>query len=334
MIIGMAATRNWYMYMATVLYSLCKHNNIEKMYLFIEDDNIPFLFDERIEFINIYNLPEYVKKTSPNYNSFYTKMTFARCYFSKVLSCDKIIYIDVDALCVDNIQEIWDLNLENNVIVGVFESGEWEKYLQYDKLDNTYINAGFMLMDLKKIREEGIDDKILYLINNIKYAFPDQDTINIVCRDKIKHISNIYNSCETTGIVDNAKIIHYIREQKGWVKGSPRGEIWQKYFNEMIKGGKKMEENYKVKALISFDDYNGQEVREENKCEKREARKSEWWTTKERYEFLKSKNAVELVEIKKIELPKVHGVPVKIELKEEKKIKKEPKKRATRRIKK
>ena len=92
-----------------------------------------------------------------------------------------------------------------------------------------------------------------------------------------------------------------------------------------------MEENYKVKALISFDDYNGQEVREENKHEKREAGKSEWWTTKERYEFLRSKNAVELVEIKKIELPKEEKKEKK-EVKVEEK--KEPRKRATRRIKK
>ena len=331
MIIGMSATRNWYIYMAVTLYSLCKHNNVEKMYLFIEDDNIPFLCDDRIEFINIYNLTEYVKKTSPNYNSFYTKMTFARCYFSKVLTCDKIIYVDTDALCVDSLEELWNMELQDNVIAGVYEPGEWEKYLGIDNLDNKYINVGLMLMDLKKIREQEIDDKILYLINNVRYAFPDQDAINIVCKGQIKHISNVYNSCETTGIVENAKILHYIREQKGWVKGSPRGEIWQKYFNEMIKGGKKMEENYKVKALISFDDYLGRPTVEENKHEKREAGKSEWWTTKDRYEFLKSKNAVELVEIKKIELPKE-------EKKEKKEVKvedkKESRKRATRRIKK
>ena len=181
MIIVMSATRNWYIYMAVTLYSLCKHNKVEKMYLFIEDENIPFLDDERIEFININKLPDYIKRTSPNYNTHYTRMIFARCYFSKVLKCDKIIYIDVDALCVDNIQEIWNLDLQDNAIAGVFENGEWEKYLQFNKLDTTYINAGFMLMNLKQIREQGIDDKIIYLINNISYAFPDQDAINIVC---------------------------------------------------------------------------------------------------------------------------------------------------------
>ena len=48
----MCCTRNWYIYLATEVYALFKHNNVKKLYLFIEDDNIPYLLDKRIEFIN------------------------------------------------------------------------------------------------------------------------------------------------------------------------------------------------------------------------------------------------------------------------------------------
>ena len=63
-------------------------------------------------------------------------------------------------------------------------------------------------------------------------------------------------------------------------------------------------DNYKVKAKISFDDV--------EKGEHREAGKSEWWCSKERYLFLLEHNAVELVEIQKVDLPKAT-----IEFKEE-----------------
>lgn len=287
-------TRNWYIHLYTIIYALLKHNKVDKIYLFIEDDEISYLKDERIEFINVNNLHEYITSNSPNYNTKYTKLSYLRCYFSKILKEDKILYLDVDTLIVDNIQKLWDLDLKDNVIAGVHETGEWNKYLNTYGLDDTYINSGVLLMDLKKIREEKLDDSMIYLLNYNKYAFPDQDVINLVCRNRIHHLSNIYNSSETTGIVDNAKILHYIRGNKGWIQSSPRSDVWYKYFNEMIEKRDNMEK-YKVKAIISFDDVTVQD--ENGKNVKRVANQSEWEVDKERYLFLKEHNAVELIEV-------------------------------------
>lgn len=63
-------------------------------------------------------------------------------------------------------------------------------------------------------------------------------------------------------------------------------------------------ENYIVKALINFDDV--------EKKVKREKDKSIWNCTKERYEFLKSHNAVMLMGIEKVEEPKVEEKPKRI----------------------
>jgi len=244
MIIAMCATRNWYFYTAVALYSILSHNKVQKVYLFIEDDKIPYIQDKRVKFININKIPKYVKETSLNYNTHYTRMSYTRCFFSKVLKEDKIIYLDVDALVVDNIQDLWNMDLEGNYIAGAHEGGEWDKHLQLQGFDDTYINSGVLVIDLKKTRKHKLDDKMIELLNTKKYLFPDQDVINIVYKGKIKHISNIYNSAETTGIVDNAKIIHYIKEHKGWIKESPRSEIWlhnyKLYIKNLFKGGKKM----------------------------------------------------------------------------------------------
>ena len=161
-------------------------------------------------------------------------------------------------------------------------------------------------MKLKKIREERLDDSMIYLLNNNKYAFPDQDVINLVCRNRIHHLNNIYNSSETTGIVDNAKILHYIRGNKGWIKSSPRSDTWFKNHLEML-GDDNM---YKVRALINFDDTRVQDVNGKNV--KRIANQSEWEVDKDRYLFLKEHNAVELIEV----------IPIKEEAKKSKTTKK------------
>lgn len=287
-------TQDWYIHLYTIIYALLKHNQVDKIYLFIEDDEISYLKDKRIEFINVNRISEYITSDSPNYNTKYTKLSYLRCYFSKILNEDKILYLDVDTLVVDNIQELWDLDLEDNVIAGVHESGEWNRHLNTYGLNDTYINSGVLLMDLKKIREERLDDSMIYLLNTNKYAFPDQDVINLVCRNRIHHLSNVYNSSETTGIVDNAKILHYIRGNKGWIQSSPRSDTWFKYFNEMIEKRDNMEK-YKVKAIISFDDITVQD--ENGKNIKRVANQSEWEVDKNRFLYLKQHNAVELIEV-------------------------------------
>ena len=51
--IVMCSTKNWYIHLKTVIYALMKHNKVDKIYLFTEDDEISYLKDERIEFINV-----------------------------------------------------------------------------------------------------------------------------------------------------------------------------------------------------------------------------------------------------------------------------------------
>ena len=294
MIVVMCCTKNWYLYLATEVYALFETNNVKKLYLFIEDDKIPFLNDPRIKFINVNRLQEYINEASPNYKTKYTQLSYLRCYFTKFLNCDKILYIDADAIVVGDLKSLWETNLDKHIIAGVKEPGEWSKHLNIEGMDHKYINSGVLLMNLKEIKKQKLDDMMINLLNNNWYAYPDQDVINIACKGKIKYVSNVYNSTETTGVVANARVIHYIRERKGWLMKSPRSETWYNYHKKMI-GGNKMD-NYKVKAIINFDDVEAGVPREANK--------SEWVCSKERYLYLKEHNAVELVEIEKVELPK------------------------------
>lgn len=299
MICVVCCSRNWYIHLATMLYALFKHNKVKKLYLIIEDDEIPYLKDDRIEFININKTKQYILEKSPNYKTRYTRFSLIRCYFTKLIKDDKILYIDADALVVDNIEDLWNIELGDNLLAGVHENGEWDKHLGLSGFDDKYINTGIILMNLKALRDEKIDDKMMHILNTEYHLFPDQDALNIACKGRIKYVDCRYNSTVTTGIVDDAKIIHYIRDDKGWVKGSFRSEIWYNYHIEMI-GGIKMD-NFKVRATRNFDDVTVQDDKGRNI--KRVAGKSEWNCSKERYEYLKSHNAVELIEVEKVELP-------------------------------
>ena len=164
-------------------------------------------------------------------------------------------------------------------------------------------------MNLKGLRDNKLDDSMIELLNKRYFEFPDQDVINLVCRNRIKYVSNIYNSAETTGIVDDAKILHYIRGNKGWIKSSPRSEVWYNLYKEMI-GGENME-LYKVKATKVFNDYGGGEIKEGASFTTRKVGEA-FECSKERYEYLKEHGAVELMEI----IPDTSKVELKEEPKE------------------
>lgn len=305
MIIVMCATRNWYFYMAVALYSILRHNKIKKVYLVIEDDEIPYI--KNVVFVNINKIKEYVKKESPNYNTQYSKLSYMRCFFSKFINEDKVLYIDVDALVIDNIEDLWNMDITDYALIGTHENGEWENYLQVEGLDTTYINSGVLLMNLDFIRNHKLDDKMIKLLNTKKYAFPDQDVLNIVCRNHIKHVDNKYNSTEITGFRDDAKIIHYIRERKGWIETSPRSEIWFEIYSEYIKelGGDNM---IKLQAeqdfnLARFDELKNIKRADETKNTEGSLYKNDIFEgTEEMAKYLTGENAQKISVAKVIEI--------------------------------
>lgn len=297
MIVALCCTKNWYLYLAVSIFALRQTNKVKKIYCFIEDDEIPYI--KNVEFINVNKLQEYIKPSSPNYNTKYSKLSYTRCYFSKVIQENKIIYLDVDAIVNGNISELWEMPVE--YIAGVREPGEWDNHLKEIGFNNKYINSGVLVMNLQNIRKSKLDDYMIKLLNEKFYMYPDQDVINIAFKDKITYLSTEYNSTETTGFIDNAKIVHYIRERKGWVKTSPRSEIWYNWFKQYIE---KEEKNmYIVKAITCFTDNECGVIRTPG------TDNDTWEVTKERYEYLSGKNdkgltVVELVGVSVKDEPK------------------------------
>jgi len=151
-------------------------------------------------------------------------------------------------------------------------------------------------MNLDYIRKHKLDDKMIEMLNKEYHEYPDQDTINIVCKGKIKCISNTYNSTKTTGIVENAKIIHYIAGDKGWVKESPRSEIWYKYYNERRKDMVKV----KVSIPVGFNDLVARKIRKFGE---------EFEVPEERAKFLEEKKVVEVIEVLPEMIPEIIEEP-------------------------
>ena len=62
--------------------------------------------------------------------------------------------IDNDTIVRENISELWNLNLDNYYIAGCLEPHK-------SKPNFTYINMGVAMLNLKKWREDELDQKLV-----------------------------------------------------------------------------------------------------------------------------------------------------------------------------
>ena len=139
---------------------------------------------------------------------------------------DKILYLDCDIVVLGDIAELYFTDLEDNYIAGVVEHWILHSpiFSHYTKEavgieSKNYINAGIMIMDLKKFREARIEEQFVELIN--KYNFnvidPDQSYLNYLCKGKIKYLPFEWNRTPLENVeCENPKIVHYALGFKPW----------------------------------------------------------------------------------------------------------------------
>lgn len=205
-------------------------------------------------------------------NSTFTVDTIIRCFGAKFFpQYDKIIYSDVDIIFVDDISEIYDIDIQDKYIAGVKNPfAKFSKYElshlkpeYYEMLHDKYIGGGIWVMNLKKIREDNLEEKMIKIINDdtIIKRWNDQDIVNIACNGEVGFISLNYISYpymidllqkpdfdsdytreELYDSIINPKIIHFAAD-KPWNSNPNYSNLWWTIFNYL-----KLEETKIFKA--------------------------------------------------------------------------------------
>ena len=253
MVIALVANKNWYKYMVIDLYSLLSvTKNVKKVYLFTETDKssyIPYLDDVIKKFKNtkiiVKNankiINKYLDDNSLNKDSFYTDFCMVKLMFSTELKEDKVLYIDIDAIVKKDISNIWKYNIDDYYVAGCRDYGILDRGSErVQPIADKYINSGVVVFNLKKMREDNIQEKIFKIINSEGLYFPDQDALNLVCHDKTYMLSSMYNVCEGVTVPmynrELGKIFHFAGGKDFWVASRYGSEEWyeveERFYNE------------------------------------------------------------------------------------------------------
>ena len=107
-----------------------------------------------------------------NENAYCTPYTLLRLLADKIPDMpEKLLYLDIDMMVAGDISELYNIDVTDYEYVAVKEK-YGSKFIRYD-----YINAGMLLLNMKKIKETRLLEKARQLIKTRKLPFADQDAI-------------------------------------------------------------------------------------------------------------------------------------------------------------
>ena len=215
--------RRLYPYLLPSIMSLLKYNEVKKIWILAEDEELPYSLPEECEVIKV-DPADYLDPTSANYNSRWTPFCLVRVATPRIIPSDRVLQLDVDTIICDSLLPIWELDMGDNLFAMVNE-----KNGKYKSLDGRYFNAGVTLWNLKQIREEHIDSELIELVNVRPLNFPDQDAINMVALGRIIELNMRYNECFVTGETKSPAIVHYASFGAWWESYTPRYEWYAKW---------------------------------------------------------------------------------------------------------
>lgn len=124
-------------------------------------------------------------------------VTFARLFCHKILpkSLKKVIYIDCDTLILNELEEVYKINMEGMPIAGVLDCTPASKIkIGYTSNDKYYSN-GILLIDLEYWRKNDVLTGFMEIMENKNINLPhlDQDVLNIYFKNKFKQLPLKYN---------------------------------------------------------------------------------------------------------------------------------------------
>lgn len=176
---------------------------------------------------------------------------------------DKVLYIDGDLIIKSDINKLYETDIANYYAAVVIDSGSVYWKHEFTKKVQHYFNSGVMLLNLKKLREEKLPEKLCKVKQELNdSSLMDQNVFNIVFDEKIKLLPirynflvvNLYRANDKWKIQDvnktygtnyrnkrdlyeDAAIIHYSSKDKPWKNlDGACSDLWlHAYLNTPVK---------------------------------------------------------------------------------------------------
>lgn len=191
----------------SIIAHLKDDDNIE---IYIIENNLTSIQIARIEELARKNVHIHILRGSEDKYKKYRKdcdetgthvsiAALSKFEIADLIDDDVALYLDGDIIVNSDISDLFNLNIHEYYVASADDMGD-----EYDEngdsslaarigIKGRYFNSGVMLLNLKKMRQDGIRDKLIDYRENGKNFFVDQDAFNYVLGTKRVTIGCEYN---------------------------------------------------------------------------------------------------------------------------------------------
>lgn len=224
-----SGTRNLYADMVTAAKSLVANSSVTDIWLLIEDDEFPYELPACRVTFHVKNMrgQQWFGVNCPNMNSQFTYMAMIRAAYADIFpDVDRIVSFDCDTVCVDDVDYLWEVDLQGNLW-----AANQEHLGTYKPYGPKYWNVGVCVYDLAAIRAENMTERLVNLINTTKLWCVEQDAI--ASTQRVFTLPERYNESAVTSYTDNPAVVHFASFGTNWHEcdKAPRKEYWRRYEN-------------------------------------------------------------------------------------------------------
>lgn len=183
------------------IFSACCNKKPETPYHFyvigveLSDENIAML--ESIgPSVTLITVDESKYKKYDFQHSFVSKAALYKFDIAEILhGLDKVLYLDSDMLVLDDLGKLFKTDITYLYAAVVKDMAAMVTEGHHIKMGHkNYFNSGMMLLNLKKMRYDGIPDKLMKnKLNDQWNWFMDQDIFNYTFSEQVGYVSPMYN---------------------------------------------------------------------------------------------------------------------------------------------
>ncbi|OQW67878.1 MAG: hypothetical protein BVN34_10990 [Proteobacteria bacterium ST_bin12] len=165
----------------------------------------------------------------------FSKATYYRLLIETLVTHDKVLYIDSDVVVNGSLNDFWNHDITDKYLIAVEEPTMNGNHLGMSP-SARYFNAGVLLINLKKWRDEFISDQVINFIRTETHRLEwlDQCALNAIINGRWERVSpkynlqtaiiemdvkqrqNRYEFCDSNDAIINPVIIHYTGVSKPW----------------------------------------------------------------------------------------------------------------------
>ncbi|MDL4862240.1 DUF4422 domain-containing protein [Halomonas elongata] len=231
------------------------------------------LFDGCDNFnIRFFNINAFDEIKDVHTRAHFSPATYARLFIPQVFKeQEKVLFIDADTVVNDDIANLFDVDLEDNLVAAVKDI-VMEGFVKFKAISDHhtgaleardyltdylglkdgvgYFQAGLIMFNLDKMREEGTFDHLMEALRLKPYWFLDQDIMNKVFEGRVRYLPLSWNVFHGNGNTfdffpglnfstfseflearKNPSMVHYAGDQKPW--NNPSVDFSDMYWNAL-----------------------------------------------------------------------------------------------------